>query len=241
MCTRLFLEDAYRKQCESIVTRVEGANLWTDSTVLYPGGGGQPADRGWIRLESGADVGITARRHDAELIHVADEPIQCEAGQQVRVTVDWSRRYALMRTHTAMHILCGVVWRDFRVHVTGGRMEPCVGHLDFEFDRMDRDLVATIEQAINREVEAARPVRVGRLTRAEAAAIPDLIRTKVNLLPEGLTEIRTIEIVGLDLQADGGTHVSNTSAVGPIRIVDYRSKGRTNKRITIQLSEDSAR
>ena len=140
-----------------------------------------------------------------------------------------------MRTHTAMHILCGVVWRNYGASVTGGNMQPLRGRMDFEFETMRAELVQEIEQKINAEVAAEREVRVNILPRAEAFQIPDLIRTKINLLPEGITEVRTVEIVGLDLQADGGTHVANTAEVGEIRVVDYKSKGRINKRIVVEI------
>jgi misacylated tRNA(Ala) deacylase len=140
-----------------------------------------------------------------------------------------------MRTHTALHALCGVVWRDYGALVTGGNMEPGSGRMDFEFERMGGDLVGEIESKVNEELTRGRDVRVRVLPREDAFAIPDLIRTKVNLLPPGIEEVRTIEIVGLDLQADGGTHVANTSEVGRIRVTGYESKGRINKRIRIEL------
>jgi misacylated tRNA(Ala) deacylase len=142
-----------------------------------------------------------------------------------------------MRTHTALHILCGVIFRDYGASVTGGNMEPLKGRLDFEFETMRQELVREIEAKINAEVEAARPLRVAILPRDEAFQIPDLIRTKINLLPPGIAEVRTVEIVGLDLQADGGTHVANTREVGHIRIADYKSKGKINKRIEVGLAE----
>jgi misacylated tRNA(Ala) deacylase len=156
-------------------------------------------------------------------------------GSLVRGEIDWDRRYALMRTHTALHILCGVVWRDYQASVTGGNMEPLRGRLDFEFERMEKELVSEIEAAINAEVVAAREIIVNILPRDEAFQIPDLIRTKINLLPEGIPEVRTVDIRGLDLQADGGTHVANTREVGLLKIADYKSKGRINKRLTLQL------
>jgi len=140
-----------------------------------------------------------------------------------------------MRTHTAMHILCGVIWRDYGASVTGGDMEPLQGRMDFEFETMQKDLVQEIEDKINQEVAAARPVRVAILPREEAFQIPDLIRTKINLLPEGIREVRTVEIEGLDLQADGGTHVRNTAEVGRLRVTDYKSKGKINKRIYVEV------
>ena len=153
----------------------------------------------------------------------------------VKGSLDWERRYRLMRTHTAMHILCGVIFRDFGAQVTGGDMDLQQGRMDFEFESMTRDLVDGIEQAVNREVEKNLPVRVKILPREEAFQIPDLIRTKINLLPPGIPEVRTVEIVGLDLQADGGTHVASTGEVGRMKIVDYKSKGKINKRIYIEL------
>jgi misacylated tRNA(Ala) deacylase len=156
-------------------------------------------------------------------------------GLTVHGAIDWNRRYQLMRTHTAMHVLCGVIWRDYGASVTGGNMEPLRGRMDFEFETMRAELVREIEEKINVEAAAARPVKVKILPRAEAFQIPDLIRTKINLLPEGITEVRTVEIAGLDLQADGGTHVANTSEVGRIRVVDYKSKGKINKRIEVAI------
>ncbi len=142
-----------------------------------------------------------------------------------------------MRTHTALHILCGVVFRDYGASVTGGDMDPLDGRMDFEFETMQKELVETIQQAVNREIANARDIRVAILPRQEAFKIPDLIRTKINLLPEGIQQVRVVEIVGLDLQADGGTHVHNTAEVGRIRIVDYKSKGKINKRIYIAIED----
>jgi misacylated tRNA(Ala) deacylase len=158
-------------------------------------------------------------------------------GDAVMGSIDWERRYKLMRTHTAMHILCGVVFRDYGALVTGGDMELLAGRMDFEFKSLTMDLVGVIEAAVNREVQVGREVRVRILPREEAFQIPDLIRTKINLLPPGIREVRTLEIVGLDLQADGGTHVRNTAEVGQVRVVDYKSKGKINKRIYLELTE----
>ncbi|MGE5074068.1 MAG: alanyl-tRNA editing protein, partial [Anaerolineae bacterium] len=158
-------------------------------------------------------------------------------GTAMHGEIDWDRRYRLMRTHTALHVLCGTVFRDYGARVTGGDMEPLKGRMDFEFERLQKDLVAVIEAAVNAEVRKAHDVRVQILPREEAFQIPDLIRTKINLLPEGIQNVRTVEIVGLDLQADGGTHVRNTSEVGRIRVTDYKSKGAINKRIYIEVTD----
>jgi misacylated tRNA(Ala) deacylase len=243
----VFSRDAYARSLESRVLEVAlgegdaGAPLVVlAATAFYPGGGGQPADRGTIlRADDGRTwVVARARRLGGELVHELEPPPDGELprpGDRVTLDLDWARRYALMRTHTALHALCGVVWRDHGALVTGGNMEPGSGRMDFEFERMSGDLVEAIEAAVNAELRSAREVRVDVLPRDEAFAIPDLIRTKVNLLPEGIEEVRTIEIVGLDLQADGGTHVANTREVGGIRVTGYESKGRINKRIRIEL------
>jgi len=201
-------------------------------------GGGQPADVGWLLRPADGRVWpvLDARKADREIVHDLAPGEAPTVGEELQADIDWDRRYRLMRTHTALHVLCGVVWRDHGAQVTGGAMEPGAGRMDFEFERLSADLVGEIETRINAEVEAARDVRVRILPRAEAFAIPDLIRTKVDLLPPGIEEVRTIEIVGLDLQADGGTHVANTTEVGPIRVTGYESKGRINKRIRIALT-----
>ena len=235
---------AYARSVEATVRHVEAGETTVvvlDKTVFYPGGGGQPSDRGLLlRAADGRTWTVrAARKVDGEIVHElepsdGDPPLP---GDGLVVDLDWVRRLSLMRTHTALHALCGVVWRDYGALVTGGNMEPGAGRMDFEFETMSGDLVDAIEATVNAELAAEREVRVNVLPRDEAFAIPDLIRTKVNLLPPGIDEIRTIEIVGLDLQADGGTHVSNTSEVGGIRVTGYESKGRINKRIRIELTE----
>jgi len=241
MNVQLCYLDAYAREVEARVVAVEAAQaplVILDRTVFYPGGGGQPSDRGLLlRAADGRTWTVTAARKSAgEIVHELEAGTEPPAiGDRLRVDLDWARRFALMRTHTALHALCGVVWRDYGALVTGGNMEPGAARMDFEFERMSGDLVAQIEAAVNAELAQARDVRVNVLPRAEAFAIPDLIRTKINLLPEGIEEIRTIEIVGLDLQADGGTHVANTREVGGIRVTGYESKGRINKRIRIEL------
>jgi misacylated tRNA(Ala) deacylase len=230
--------DSYLKSTESTVTAVDAENhaIQLDRTPFFPGGGGQPHDTGYIEYSQGVAQISRVKKIGAEIWHFIDAESALPAiNERISAHIDWDRRYQLMRTHTAMHILCGVVYRDFGALVTGGDMDPLKGRMDFEFENLSRDLVQVIEAAVNREVQAAHEVRVKILPREEAFQIPDLIRTKINLLPPGITEIRTIELVGLDLQADGGTHVANTSEVGTMRIVDYKSKGKINKRIYVEL------
>jgi misacylated tRNA(Ala) deacylase len=236
MTEALYHTDAYLKEFDAVVTAVEGSRVALDRTAFYPGGGGQPNDVGTLTAKGETWRVLKVSKQGADVWHELDREAP-PSGTPARGAIDWIRRYQLMRTHTAMHILCGVIFRDYGASVTGGNMEPLRGRMDFEFETMRQELVKQIEEKINVEVAQARPTQVKILPRAEAFQIPDLIRTKINLLPEGITEVRTVEIVGLDLQADGGTHVANTSEVGRIRVVDYKSKGKINKRIEVALDE----
>lgn len=239
MTERLYHQDAYLKEFEAVVTAVSEGSVALDRTAFYPGGGGQPHDLGVLQA-AGMPLLVTAiQTRSGEIWHQLEAPPP-PVGIPVRGELDWKRRLQLMRTHTAMHILCGVIWRDYGASVTGGNMEPLRGRMDFEFESMRAELVREIEGRINLEVKAARPVTSAILPRAQAFQIPDLIRTRINLLPEGIQEVRVVEIEGLDLQADGGTHVANTRQVGPIRIVDYRSKGKINKRLVVELEPEGA-
>ena len=240
MTELLYYTDAYCADFDAVVLAAEAVDGKTrvalDRTAFYPGGGGQPHDLGWLNFEGQRQQVVEVVKEDGQVWHTLDIEIPgLKFGSQVSGELDWPRRYRLMRTHTAMHILCGVVWRDYGASVTGGNMDPGRGRMDFEFASLTRDLIGEIEAKCNAEVAAARPVRTQVLPREEAFQIPDLIRTKINLLPEGISEIRTVELVGLDLQADGGTHVANTQEVGALRVVDYKSKGAINKRIYIEL------
>lgn len=237
MTRLLYQTDSYLRSFEAQVVASDEQGVALDQTAFYPGGGGQPHDTGRLIGEDGRQWQVTGMaRRDGQIWHLlAGGTPPPPAGAPVRGEIDWERRYQLMRTHTALHILCGVIWRDYGVLVTGGNMEPLRARMDFEFESMEKSLVQEIERAINQEVAAARPIRVHILPREEAFQIPDLIRTKINLLPPAITEVRVVEIVGLDMQADGGTHVANTREVGPIRVVDYMSKGKSNKRMIIAL------
>ena len=234
MTEALYHADSYLKEFSAIVTHVEGQAVILDRTAFYPGGGGQPNDTGTLTDGARTWRVVKVRKAGADVQHELDgEPPA--TGAAVRGVIDWDRRYQLMRTNTAMHILCGVIFRDYGASVTGGNMEPLRGRMDFEFETMRHELVREIDEKINVEVTAGRPVRAKVLPREAAFQIPDLIRTKINLLPPGISEVRIVEIEGLDLQADGGTHVANTREVGRIRIADYRSKGKINKRIEVAL------
>ena len=237
MTKPIYQTDAYTQQFEATVTAVDKDNhgVVLDQSAFYPGGGGQPADEGTLTVGDTVYTVKRARKIGGAILHqIAGDALPI-VGESVVGQINWEKRYQLMRTHTAMHILCGVVYRDYGAQVTGGNMDPLKGRMDFEFESMRAELVKEIEAAINEEVVAARDVRVQILPREEAFQIPDLIRTKINLLPEGITEVRTIELVGLDLQADGGTHVHNTKEVGPLRVTNYKSKGKINKRIYVEL------
>ena len=234
MTEHLYQTNSYLREFDAGVSAVEGQAVRLDRTAFYPGGGGQPPDVGELSWDGGRAQVVQVRKRGAAVWHALDGDVPAE-GILVQGMLDWERRYQLMRTHTALHVLCGIVWRDYGASVTGGNMEPLKGRMDFEFETMRKELVAQIEASVNAEIEQGHPVRVAVLPREEAFQIPDLIRTKINLLPPQILEVRTVEIVGLDLQADGGTHVANTSEVGRVRVVDYNSKGAINKRIYIEL------
>ena len=226
--------DSYLREFDATVVETAPKGVVLDRTAFYPGGGGQPPDTGVLRVgDTEYRVGKISRS-EGKLVHDLDtEPPPI--GTETHGEIDWERRYQLMRTHTALHALCGVIWRDYGAPVTGGNMQPLSARMDFELDQMSADFAKEVEELINREVEAARPIEIDNLPREEAFKIPDLIRTKINLLPPAIKEVRTVNIVGLDLQADGGTHVANTREVGRIRVVSHQSKGRINKRLRIEI------
>jgi len=216
------------------VAAVHPDGVVLDRSCLFPGGGGQPADGGSLEHD-GREIPVRGMdRRDGEVVLLLDGELP-PLGARVLGRVDWQRRYDLMRTHTALHVLVGVIGRDHGALVTGASMEPLRGRMDFELERMGVDVAEAVEAAMRREVAADRPVRVGFLTPEELAARPDLIRTKRNLVPPGLERVRVVEIDGLDRQADGGTHVARTGEVGEVRVVGHESKGRLNKRLRIAL------
>jgi misacylated tRNA(Ala) deacylase len=229
--------DAYLKEFDATVTAISDGMVALDRTALYPRGGGQPSDTGLLRVSTETEPYrvLEVKKQGGEVWHKLDRVPAFAVGATVYGIVDWDRRYKLMRTHTALHILCGVVFRDFGVSVTGGDMEPLAARMDFELEHMSSTFAGEVEEKVNAEIAAQRDIRVKILPRDEAFQIPDLIRTKINLLPPGIQEVRTVEIVGLDLQADGGTHVANTREVGHIKIVGHESKGKINKRLRIAI------
>ena len=236
MTELLFHSDSYLREFEAVVAAVSDRGVVLDRTAFYSGGGGQPGDEGVLR-HGQTEYPVTGMaRADGQLVHLIDGPTPA-VGETVSGSIDWDRRFLLMRTHTALHILCGVVWRDYGALVTGGDMRPGEARMDFELEQMSSEFAREVEEKINAEVSAARDVGVNNLSREEADQTPDLIRTKINLLPSNIKEVRTIDIRGLDLQADGGTHVANTREVGTIKVVRHESKGRINKRIRIALSD----
>ena len=238
MTELLYHTDAYVQEFDANVVTVlpDERAVILDRTAFYPGGGGQPCDLGSLNINGDTYAVDKVKKQGDDVLHFLGETSPLPAvGSASHGTLDWVRRHKLMRTHTALHVLCGTVFRDYGALVTGGEMEPLKGRLDFEFATMRGELVREIEMAMNKEVQMSRDIRVKILPREEAFQIPDLIRTKINLLPAGIAHVRTVEIVGLDLQADGGTHVRNTNEVGNIRVVDYKSKGAINKRIYIEI------
>jgi misacylated tRNA(Ala) deacylase len=226
----LYLRDAYLTQFTPTVTAVDGQRVSLDRTVFYPTGGGQPHDTG--RLGDARVVEV--RKEGDEVWHTLEGAVPA-VGDEVEGEIDWDRRHQLMRTHTALHVLCGVIWNEWGKAVTGGNMEPLSARMDFEFDPLPEGFGAIVEDRVNVELKADRPIEVSFLPRGVAITDEDLIRTKVNMIPESVSEIRVIDIVGLDKQADGGTHVRSTGEVGSIRVVKTESKGKGNKRIRLEV------
>ena len=216
----LCYNDSYLQDFEAIVTDVVGTGIVLDKTVFYPGGGGQPCDTGTIKWDGGSTEVSKVSRVDGKLVHKLEDSMP-DVGESITGVIDWDKRYQLMRTHTALHILCGVVWRDYAAQVTGGNMTPLQARMDFELSEMSSGFASEIENLVNQEVQAERDIKVFNLSREEAFKIPDLIRMKINKLPDSISEVRIVDISGLDLQADGGTHVHNTREVGNIRAVSY--------------------
>ena len=235
MTEELFLTDSYLREFEARVVRLSGREVVLDRTAFYPGGGGQPPDKGSLGVGPVQALVVDARREAGDVIHVLDIPIPETVGE-LRGELDWERRFVHMRYHTALHVLSGVIWKGFGAKVTGGQMRPERARMDFSFPgEWTAGVVGEIERLTNEALAEARPVKVYELPREEALANPDLIRTQVNLVPERVKTIRIVEIEGLDTQADGGTHVSNTSEVGEMEITGHKSKGRQNKRIEFVL------
>jgi misacylated tRNA(Ala) deacylase len=235
MTELLFLRDAYLREFDATVTAVDpdGQRVALDRTAFYYTSGGQPHDIGMLGL-----LGVTEVRKEGDTVwHTVggDDADLPAVGDTIHGEIDWERRHKLMRTHTALHILCGVIWNEWSTPVTGGNMEPLSARMDFEFDPLPEGFKASVERLVNDEIAADRPIEISFLPRAVALADDDLIRTKVNLIPESVTEIRVVDIVGLDKQADGGTHVARTGEVGTVRVVKTESKGKGNKRLRIEV------
>jgi len=231
----LFSTDAYARTCSATVAEVTESGLVLDRTVFYARGGGQPGDTGVIRWDRGGVSVTDTVKRDGHVLHLLEgEPPP--VGASVEAEIDWERRHTLMRTHTALHALSAVIFRDHDTKVTGGNMEPGIARMDFELEAIDAEFAKRVEEVLNAELAADRPVRVSFLPRAEALLDPDLIRTKVNLIPESVDPIRVIEIEGLDKQADGGTHVRSTAEVGAVRVAKTENKGKAFKRMRIELA-----
>lgn len=235
MTEELFLGDSYLREFEAVVVELSGREVILDRTAFYPGGGGQPPDRGTLGIGPVHASVVDARREGRQVVHVLDNPIP-NTVRELEGSLDWERRYGHMRHHTALHVLSGVIWRNFGAKVTGGQMRSDRARMDFSFpEEWTTGVVGEIERLTNEALAEERPVKVYELPREEALENPDLIRTQVNLVPERVRMIRIVEIEGIDTQADGGTHVANTGEVGEIEITGHKSKGRQNKRVEFVL------
>lgn len=238
MTIKIYSTDAYARSMDATVVEIDedDGRLLLDRTVFYPGGGGQPHDLG--ELVIGEDrLEVVRVAEDGKGVWHWVEGALPGRGTTLRGEMDWERRYLLMRTHTAMHTLCGVVWEKYQSPVTGGNMNPGEGRLDFELPNWDPEDREPLETELNRQLNRALPINISFLPREEADRDPSLIRTKVNLLPPALREVRVVDIVGLDRQADGGTHVHSTEEVGAIRVLKVESKGKGFRRIRLGVSE----
>ena len=233
-------QDSYLSTAEGRVSVVSDGGLFLDRTVFYARGGGQPGDVGMIRWDGGSvEVVDTVRKEGMPFHVVAEGSALPDPGTAVEGEIDWERRYTTMRTHTALHALSGVVYRDYGAKVTGGNMTPGEARMDFELDGISVEFGAEVERKLNEELVKGYPTEIIVLAREIALQDPDLIRTKVNLIPEFVTEIRIVDIKGLDRQADGGTHVRSTLEVGGIEVVKTESKGKSNKRMRIRVTDPS--
>ncbi len=233
-------QDAYLARAEGAVVEVTDGGLFLDRTVFYARGGGQPGDVGTITWDGGsAEVIDTVRKNRLPFHVLAEGSALPDPGTPVEGVIDWERRYMTMRTHTALHALSGVVFRDFGAKVTGGNMTPGEARMDFELDAISVEFGREVERKLNEELVRGYPTEILVMAREEALKDPDLIRTKVNLIPEFVKEIRIVDIVGLDRQADGGTHVASTLEVGQVEVVKTESKGRANKRMRIRIVHET--
>jgi misacylated tRNA(Ala) deacylase len=226
----LYLRDAYLTEFDATVIDVREGAIALDRTAFYPTGGGQAHDTGTL-----AGATVTDVRKEGSLVWHSVADASVSIGDTVHGVLDWDRRHRLMRTHTALHVLCGVIWNEWHVPVTGGNMEPLSARMDFEFDPLPEGFGPRVEELVNAELAADRPIAVSFLPRSTAVMDEDLIRTKVSMIPESVPEIRVVDIVDLDKQADGGTHVRSTGEVGRIRVVKLENKGKGNKRVRLEV------
>jgi misacylated tRNA(Ala) deacylase len=239
MTELLYLRDAYLTSFTATVVDVRSGDgavaVELDRTAFYPTGGGQPHDTGALTGAGAVWRVVEVRKEGQQVWHTVQGDGLPAVGDTVTGEVDWARRHQLMRTHTALHVLCGVIWNEWRVPVTGGNMEPLSARMDFEFDPVPEGFGQRIEELVNEALAADHPIEVQFLPRDTAVQDDDLIRTKVSLIPESVTEIRVVDIVGLDKQADGGTHVRSTNEVGRIRVTKLENKGKGNKRVRLEI------
>jgi misacylated tRNA(Ala) deacylase len=230
----LFLRDAYLQQCDAVVQEVRDNAVILDQTIFYYTSGGQPHDLGVIDGQLVTEV----RKVDGDVLHfLVEGSVMPAVGATVHCVLDWERRHRLMRTHTAMHVLCGVIWNEWKVPVTGGNMEPLTARMDFELPDVPEDFADKVEKLVNDAIAQNHPIEVSFLPRDTAVEDEDLIRTKVSLIPDSVPEIRVVDIVGLDKQADGGTHVASTQEVGVVRVVKMENKGKGFRRIRVSIVE----
>jgi len=234
----LYATDAYLQRFDAHVQEVTpDGGIILDRTALYPTGGGQPHDLGSLTWQDSSAQVTEVHKDGARVVHRLEGALP-PVGSAVHAEIDWPRRYALMRFHTALHSMSGVIYQLYGATVTGGQMYPDRARMDFLLPDLSQDRLQQIEVRTNALLAEGHPVSIQFYSRTEAFQIPDLIRTRVNLIPENVQEIRVVNIEGIDQQADGGTHVANTREVGQVHITGSENKGKGNKRLEIVLKDD---
>lgn len=236
MTELLYLHDSYLKEFDAKVTAIEEQTAALERTAFYPGGGGQPSDVGWFRWDGGEGRVTEVRKQENQVWHVL-EGAPPSPGTPVRGVLDWDRRYAIMRHHSALHVLVGVVYRQFNALVTGGAIYPDRARMDFSLEDLNKDRVAAIEAEANKVIQEGRRMRVRFVTREEFEQ-SDLTRLAKDLLPPHIREVRVVEIEGFDAQADGGTHVASTLEIGRLVVTKTENKGKANRRLEIALQQN---
>ena len=234
MTERLYQKDSYLRDFEGQVVRVEPDGVVLDRTVFFPSGGGVMGDQGFLTAADGTKYQVVETLDmEGEVFHKLDKP-GLQAGDSVKGALDWERRYILMRYHTATHVLTGVMFKDYNVRVTGNQLTPEKGRVDFSFETYDKAVLEEGFQKSNDLVAKNLPVEISFLPASEAKARPELFKLETGFRHD-LDELRLVDIVGFDVQADGGCHVAHLKEVGSLTMTKAENKGKSNRRVYFVL------